>query len=349
MRILYVNIDSGNARDKVTIRGLSENGAEIAELAENSKGYRKFFALRKKHLEHKGSYDAIIVGYTGGIFVPFMRLISNKKIIYNALASLYEGMVISRGKSSLFLKAKYYLIDFLAFHIAHHTLVESEPQKNFIAKKFGVRKSKISVHFTGADDDDFYFDPKIEKLPTFTAVFRGKFLPEAGVEVLLHAAKLLEGQDLRIRILGHGMLEKEIRALSEHLSLQNTEIIVSFLSTAELQKNIAECHVSIGQISDHPRLERTIPHKAFEALAMKLPYLTARSKGVLSLLKENETCLCAEGGNAKDLAEKILCLKNDPMLLEKIATSGHKLYLESLTPKILGENLMLTIKKLIQS
>lgn len=345
MRILYINFDTSNSRDTVTISGLRQNGVEVVEICDKSKRIKKFLKIRKAIL-NAGNYDMSIVGYTGNILVPFVRIFTRKKVVYNALASFYESMIISREAGKFSLKAIwYYIIDFLAFHSCSLALVESEAQKEFISRIFLLSKSRISVHLTGVDEHKFYYDPCVAKLSSFTVLFRGKFLPEAGVSTLIEAAKLLEDQNINIRIIGQGFLEKEIKALISKLKPKNLELITEFLPIEILRTKMLECHLSIGQLADHPRLERTIPHKAFESLSMKLPYLTAKNKGVLEILKEDETCVCVNPNDSKDLADKIMFLKNNPETLERISANAYGLYESTYTPLILGRKLLEKLNK----
>ncbi len=99
-------------------------------------------------------------------------------------------------------------------------------------------------------------------------------------------------------------------------------------------------HISLGQLSSHDRLKRTIPHKCYESLAMGLPYLTASSEGVRELLVPGETCLVCNPADAKSLAEKILWAKENPDALNKIAENGYRLFQNKLTSKILAAELM---------
>jgi len=101
-----------------------------------------------------------------------------------------------------------------------------------------------------------------------------------------------------------------------------------------------KCHISLGQLSDHPRLIRTLPHKAYESLSMKLPYLTASNTGILELLTPDKTCLICKSANAESLAEKILWAKEHFQELEEIAENGYKFYQKELTSYILAKNLL---------
>ena len=157
---------------------------------------------------------------------------------------------------------------------------------------------------------------------------------------MIEAAKILEDQNVKFLVIGHGFLYKKVNALMAELSPKNLEMQNQRLSIKELRELMLSCHISLGQLADHPRLDRTLPCKLFESLAMKLPYLTGRNKAALELLTENETCACANPGDASDLAQKILSLKNDPVQLNAIGQNAYELYKNKLTSRRLAEEVM---------
>ncbi|MEK7650687.1 MAG: glycosyltransferase [Patescibacteria group bacterium] len=342
MTICYASLGTSNARDQATIRALRATGTEVTVLIENTRSWIKFGKLAQKYFALKEQPDLLIVGYASAIFVPLLRLISRKRIIYNALAPLYDGMVTSRGNNQkISLTAiKYWLIDWLAFHTAHHVLVESELQKKFVTKTFLLAPNRVSVTYTSVNQNDFFFDSQIKKLVNFTVVFRGNFLPEAGAEVVVKAAKILEKYGIKFRIIGRGLLELEVQEIIKKLQPENLELITEILPFETLRQKMQECHLALGQMANHPRLSRTIPNKAFEVLAMKLPYLTGRQPAILELLEENSTCFCNNPGDPADLAQKILDLSKQPELLNIIAERGFALYQQTLTEKITGQRLL---------
>jgi len=85
---------------------------------------------------------------------------------------------------------------------------------------------------------------------------------------------------------------------------QNTRLSRDFLNKAEIAYLLKSTDLSLGQLSDNPRLSRTIPHKAFEAAFCSTPYLTSKSLGILELFSEDEV-FTFEPGSADDLATKI--------------------------------------------
>jgi len=332
-------------RSRIYIKGLRALGYEIIECQSVAFGFTKYKKLFLQHWKTRKSYDYLIVGYPGHAVVWFARLLSGKPVIFDALCTLHEGVVLSRGQRGfLGLKSIYIrIVDWLAVKCADVVLVESWEQRKYFENKFG-QSDKYKVLYTGADEQVFYKDKSVQKRTKFTVVFRGKFLPEAGVDTIIESAKILEEQEVDFLIIGNGWQEKFVKAQVKSYKLKNLEIITKNLSYEDLRKKLSECHISLGQFGNHERLKRTIPHKCFESLAMSLPYVTARTEPVGEILKDGESVIFVNPASPQDLAEKILMLKNNPDLAKKIGENGYKTYLEKFTPKILAQNILEIIR-----
>ncbi|OHA94174.1 MAG: hypothetical protein A3E02_00820 [Candidatus Zambryskibacteria bacterium RIFCSPHIGHO2_12_FULL_38_34] len=346
MKICYFGIyDPDLGRNKIYIKGLKENGVEIIECRDTSWGPLKFIKLFIKHWKVRNSYDYLIVGYPGHILVWLARLISKKPIVFDALCTMYEGVIISRHQFGMLRIKSLYIkfIDWFAVKCADIILVESESQKKYFEKRFG-KSPKYKVIYIGADNDIFYKDDNIIKKDKFTVIFRGKFLPEAGVKYIIKVAKILENKEVNFLVMGNGFLEKEVKLLINEMRPDNLTLISEYLSFKEMREKMLSSHVSLGQFEDHERLQRTIPHKCFETMAMGLPYVTARTPAISEILKDSISSLFVNAADPKDLAEKILILKNDPGLMGRIAENGYKLYKERFTPKKLAKDIIDLIK-----
>ncbi len=342
MKFFYINTGNSYPPNKHLIDGLRENGHEVFEMNETGQDLSKYLKVAKSYWANGRSCDSVIVGYPSPVFVPLMRFISLKKIIFNAVSSQYEANVISRGSGNPWLlKAiKWWLVDFVSFHLSSRVLLESNTQVNFIHKFFLVPRNKLVRAWMGVDEKEFFYDSSIKKRNVFTVLFRGRFLPESGILTVIEAAKKLEDSNIQFLIIGAGYMYREVNALMAELTPTNIEMINEKIPSMELREHMLSCHISLGQLADHPRLDRTLPCKLFESLALKLPYLTGRNAGVLELLKENETCFAVEPNNSDDLAKKILFLKDNPNILKKVSEQGYTLYKEKLTSKQLAEEVV---------
>ncbi len=342
MKFFYINTGNSYPPNKHLIDGLRENGHEVFEFNEIGQDLGKYARVAKNYWSNRHSYDATIVGYSSPVFVPLMRLISLKKIIFNAVSSQYEANVISRGSGNpqLLKVLKWWLVDFVSFHLSSRILLESTAQVDFVRKFFLVPRKKLVRAWMGVNEKEFFYDTSIKKRAAFTVLFRGRFLPESGILTVIEAAKKLESSGIQFLIIGHGFMYREVNAIMAKLAPTNIEMINEKIPSRELREHMLSCHISLGQLADHPRLDRTLPCKLFESLALKLPYLTGRNAAALELLKEDVSCFAVEPNNTDNLVQKILFLKDRPELLEKVSEQGYELYKKNLTSKQLAKEVV---------
>jgi len=347
-KIIYLsNTRLDYSLNAVLIKGLRENNIQVADIRVQKGVLGLAKALAFYRCNSKDA-DLVIVGYNSQPVAFFLRPFCRKKIIYNAVLSEYERMVISRQLArKLSLKGVYYwLLDLLATHSADLTLVESNEQVNFFNKLFKVSRKKLYRNWIGCDEDKFYHDSSIPKRDVFTVLFRGALMPEAGAEYVVKAAKILEDKNINFILIGGGLLLEKTQKLIKELAPKNLKHITDYVPYDALRTMMQSCHISLGQLSHHVRLKRTLPHKIYETLAMGLPYLTSANTGVLELLTPDETCLTCNPADERSLADKILWAKDNPQELEKIAENGHQLYQKKLRSAVLAKNLLNKIGEL---
>lgn len=349
---LYFGIfDPEFSRNKVYIRGLQARGHKVVVVTDRSRGPLKFLKLWRMHRELKGKYDVMVVGYPGYIIVPFARVITRKPIFFDALCSFHEAQIISRNayKNNPLRIPYVRTIDWLATRSADKVMVETELQKEYFVQELKVPATKCIVVYTGVDDTSFYFDPTIAKNPTYTVLFRGRIMEEAGVTHILRAAEILRGENIRFLIIGFGWSRamENFSKLLKELALPNVCHIRGPVPIDELRPLILSSHVSLGQFSNNSRLDRTIPHKAFEAMAMRLPYITARKPGIQEVLTDKESCLLVEAEDPRDLADRILFLKNNPAQGDTVVSKAFELYEEKYKPAKIVESLLVGVESLL--
>ena len=355
LRICYFGIyDPEFCRNKVYRKGLIENGATVIECNDRSRGFKKYFRLFQKHWQIRNDYDVMIVGYPGYIMVPFARLITRKPIIFDALCSFYEAQIISRDAYAgiPFRVAYVRFIDWMANTFADKILVETDAQRHYYEKELGVQEGKCVRVFIGVDEKSFFYDPQIKKSEEFTVFFRGRLTIEAGFKYIIEAARLLENEPIVFKAVGFGFgpVVADIKERFERYKLKNFTLTEQQMPVDTLRSAMGAAHVSLGQFEDNERLSRTIPHKAFESLAMRLPYITACASddaGTTELLKDGENCLFVKPADPADLVEKIKMLAGDMQLQAKLAENGFKTYQTHFTARVLGREVYAIARELM--
>ena len=340
IKICYFGIYNPDfSRNKIYISGLRELGAEILECRDNSNGIVKYWNLWQKHKSIEHSYDAMIVGYPGHLVVPLAKLISNKKVIADLLGSLYDAEVHSHNPS-FFKKIKTKIIDWLAVKFADIILLESHAQKEYFEQKFG-KSEKYKVIYTGFDLADF---SKLEANKVakdkFIVLFRGRLTPESGITHILKAAEILKNENILFKIMGGGQLLEKTKAIISEMNLTKVMLLTDFLPQEKMLEEMARADLSLGQLEDNPRLNRTIPHKAFESLSLGIPYLSGDAPAIREIIKEGETGFFTPLANPESLAQKIKFLSQKPEILAEVSKNSKEMFYEHFTPEILAQNIL---------
>lgn len=336
-------------RDTVCLEGLRLSGNSIIECIDDSPSFFKYLKLIKKYWTLRNSCDVIYVPYSNLLAVPLARIISRKKIIFNALAPLYESIVLDRKRHSKYSPAAlwYWLLDYISFRAAHIVFIETNAQIDFVAKTFFINKKKLKRVWTSADEHFWKPDHAQGKAKEFTVVFRGYFLPFIGVEIIVEAARLLKDEAINFHIIGRGYLKEKIKKLVSEVNSSRIKLDIGFLEETYLLKSMQEAHISLGQFSSEARGQRTISHKTFETLALGLPFITCESQSGRELLEEGKNCLYTTCDDPRDLAEKIKVLKNNTELQESMGRNNRELFEEKLTAHVLGQEIHGIIQELV--
>jgi glycosyltransferase involved in cell wall biosynthesis len=279
---------------------------------------------------------------------PILKILSNKKIILDAGWSLTDGQLSRSNQIGDAIKLiRAYFIDLAAFHTADKVIVESNLQATRTMKLFRVSKKKIEVIFTGLDETAFHsfntasdesgdLDQKLAMVDrSLTVLFRGKINNESGFENILAAAAILERKVRFILVCGSNDVDSELPSNIVHLSnLTNMQMSVVY------QKS----DIALGQLSNHPRLRYTIPHKAFEAGFFAKPYITTDSSGIRELYNSDSAILINDISGIS-LASEIMKL-SDPGARLLLRNNIQASYQKNASQKILNQKFEWIVKNL---
>ena len=349
LRVCYFgSYDILYARNRVLMKGLTKNNVRILECNDRSKKLRKFWLLLKQYRKlRKENYDIMFVGFQGQVVMPLAWLLARldrKKIVFDALFSLYDSAVLDRKevpKNSF--RAKFlYFLDWLACRLADIIIVHTKFHQEFFLKEFNLQhcQDKFRTLYVGVDDEVIFPKPELNpKGEPFIIHFHGSYIPAQGLEhVIIKAAKILKNENIVFNLIGKGQAYPEVRKLAKKWNLTKVNFIdpVPYRVLGEYMNRSDIC---LGSFGTSPKIKRVVPLKVFEALACGRALITARTPAIEQLLTDRKNCLLTKPGDPWDLADKILELKNNPALKQKIAQNGYQLFKTNLTPKILGAKL----------
>src|SRR3989339_694728 len=323
MRVCYFGIyDPNYSRNRILNGGLRENGVEVIECRTELKGVKKYFDLVKKHWRIRKDYDAMVVGFPGYQAMILARFLTRKKIIFDAFTSLYDSLVLDRktvNKNSL--SAYYYwLLDWLSCGLADKILLDTNEQIDYFVDTFKIKKEKFIRIFVGSDIRLDDINKKKEERDYFLVNFYGTDIPLQGVEFIIGAAELLKNENIRFKVIG-----TKIKNRYKDCKYTNIDFYDN-MEFRELIRCIALADVNLGIFGNTPKAQRVIPNKVYDALAVGSAVITGDTPAVRELLSDNVNAAFCRMADSKDLADKILLLKNNDKLRKNIARNSYGLF-----------------------
>lgn len=204
----------------------------------------------------------VVVGSGSQRLAILMRIFGIKRLIFDMGWTLTESYLSNLAKISFLKMTKIYLIDFLALHLSPKILVESQQQKIYVAKNFFLSTDKLHVSLTGFDENRYNRIQPARPIEVVTPeafiLFRGKRNAESGMENIAALTRNPIFENIKFVIATNKRLD----------DLQwgpNVIFIIRRIEDSELAWLYLNCKLSLGQLSNSPRLRNTIPHKVFEA------------------------------------------------------------------------------------
>jgi glycosyltransferase involved in cell wall biosynthesis len=282
----------------------------------------------------------MIVGFPGFQAMILARLLTVKPIVFDAFYSFFDSMVEDRKiVKAQSLKGRYYwLLDWLSCRLADKILLDTNAQIDYFVKELKLERKKFYRVLVGCDDKVIFpITPK--KKDYFLVHFHGSFIPLQGIEYIIEATKILEGENIKFNIIGHGQTYREIIDLASRLKVSNVNFIEP-VSIDNLRGYLAEADVCLGIFGHTDKAKRVIPNKVYEGLAAKRPVLTGDSSAIRELLTDGQDAVFCRLADAQDLASKILALKEGRINYEKIADNGYEIYCRLCRPEILVKQLL---------
>jgi glycosyltransferase involved in cell wall biosynthesis len=309
------------------------DGIEVIDATNTRRGLSRYletlWKLVKARRRHRP--DVYILGFRGHeIFLPVRLLTIGKPLIFDEFMSPTDALM-SEGKGGALGRlagAVLYPFEWLCLRLSARCLTDTELHKEFIATRFGIDRERIDVVYVGG----VVAGPSsagTESDGRLHVLFYGTFLPLHGVDVLLHACKLLEDKPIQFHIIGgSGEALAAFRALLEDLSPGNV-VHDTWVDFDELQSTVipgADLCLG-GPFGDTPQARRVITGKTFQFLAQGKPTVIGRVDEPAGF-RDTENCLLVEQANAKDLARACEWALEHRDQLPAIGRAGQTLFNE---------------------
>jgi glycosyltransferase involved in cell wall biosynthesis len=283
---------------------------------------RAEFRLARAHVADDA--DAVMVGYPGQ-FDLWSAKRHGRPVVFNAMVSLYDTFVEDRARFRPGSLAAGMLrrLDRSAFRSADLAVADTRANADFMCELAGV--DEVAVCYVGAEER--LFRRAWRRGERFHVLFVGKFAPLHGLELILEAARQLP--DVTFRIVGTGQVTHVLDARPPNVEH------VPWVEYERLSGEYAQAGCALGVFGTSAKAERVIPHKAFQALAVGTPLITADTPAARELLTNDVDCLLVER-NSESLAAAIVALRDDAELAARIAAGGRATFEREASEAVLG-------------
>jgi glycosyltransferase involved in cell wall biosynthesis len=348
----FGDYNSEYARNRVLIRGLKENGVNIIECnVRSGSKLKRHWGMITSYLKNSDSFNILLIGYSEDRWLVLLAkiLAPSKVLVWDAFYSVYDKYVYDRKVISCFNPKAWYwwLIEYFICRLPDFILLDTQVHIDYFIKQFNVSPKKFIRVFVGTDIELDRSIPIVNDHPgLFLVHFHGGYIPLQGVKYIIQAAKILEKHhDIRFNLIGRGQTWLVDRKLADYLDIKNINFI-DYLPFDELTKIISQADICLGIFGDTMKTQRVIPNKVYEAAAMAKPIITGDTPAMKELFVNRENILLCRIADVDDLVEKILELKNNKELRNKIAQGGYKLFIQQTTPKVICQNLLAQLNDL---
>ena len=266
-----------------------------------------YLAVIWKLIKDKENFDVIHIhgDWSSLLFVKQLKRLTNAKL---TIFSIHDQLT-SKVTHQKFLPALIKNVD-LVFSTSYAAAMELEQlsHKNVIAQPSGVKKIFFKSFFKMIDS------------PKFKIITVANLFPKKNLDLILEIAK--EMSDYDFTIIGTGSQEMQLQNKIKKDNISNVNL-VGFKSENEL--------VSYYQQSNCFLLtsyREGTPTAILEAMACGLPIVTSNVGGIDNIISDGTNGFVIKTFDKKDYIEKILMLKNDLKLREKIFQSNQNLALQ---------------------
>ncbi|HUV47081.1 MAG TPA: glycosyltransferase family 4 protein [Candidatus Bathyarchaeia archaeon] len=369
---LFGTYDRNYTSNKLILQGLLENKVDIVEINSHTpvtkldsskemtwlkltgrilKKYR-IFAEIIRNFKRFRKVDAIYVGYPGHFDVliayPIAKLF-RKKLIFNPLLIFYTGFSEEQGilnKKSILGK----IIktgETIIYNLCDLVFADTPYQKKYLMADFKVPEKNLRVLPIGADDKYYQYTPYTNLTKKINVVYYGLYSPIHGVEHIIETANILRNyHDIKFTFVGNGQTFKANYERAKELKLSNVEFFYD-LPVEKHPAIIKKADIFLGFLQKHPSVDRIIPNKIYQGLALGKTIITADAPVIKSIFTHKKNIYLCKPADPKDFAKAVIDLKNQPKLRKMIAENGHNLFEKEFTPKAVGKKLVSFTKEIL--
>lgn len=375
MKICFFGSYSKNMRTDILKKGLEKNKVSVKEcniplkqpnfVPENFLYYLLFMLhslyldivcyskLSFNYFKASKNCDFVFVPYNwkyDAILAFILSRINKKKLVFDPFVLHYETAVEDRQAVSKNSFTASYLkfLDNISCKLVDLVLADTIQHAEYISEKTNTSLKKFSIVPVGVDEEIFL--PKNSKEKEFKVLYYGTYIPLQGIEFVVEAAKLLEKEGIKFKIIGKGQTTNYCLELARVLGVKNIEFVSKNIPLENLPEEIASSSICLGgHFGKTEKANIVVSTKAFQMLAMKKPVILGNTEANNSFFSHRKEAFFCEIGNSKSLAKAILELKKSPALRRNLSNNAFKKSREEFFSKKIGLKFLNALNSFNQS
>lgn len=171
-----------------------------------------------------------------------------------------------------------------------------------------------------------YFD-----VPAKSVAYMGRISYEKSIDQVVKSFALMlkKTLDLKLMLIGDGPEKEKLEKLAGELGIKNKIIFTGFLFGENLVRALWANDAFLTASKSE-----NMPLSILEAMAVGLPMVLVKEKGLAELAKENVNGFFAETDDPEDMARKILDIVSDENLAAEFSAASRTLALEYSKEKV---------------
>lgn len=303
---------------------------------------RTYYKLLKKY-QSVDDYDVLMVGYPGLFDVFIARLLSfrrRKPLVWDILMSLFlvaKERNLDKNQFNSVNLIKYF--ENIALKKPDLLIQDTKTYVNWFSDFYKVPVDKFRLIPIGADENIFFPTSVHKDTSRFTVLSYGTFIPNHGLSTILAVADLLKNHaDIQFLFIGEGPEKSALIEQSKLLLLENVSFI-DWLEPSLLVNKIRMADVCLGAFGHTAQSLMTVHNKIYECMASGKAIIAGDSPAIREQFTDLEEMVICER-NPEKIAEKILFLKANPSVVEKLEINSRKAFLDKYSFSVLGLRLV---------
>ena len=251
--------------------------------------------------------------------------------VKTVIHTLHGNVLIGR---CMFIQKLYIFLERLTGYITDHLIVISRDLEKLSIEKYGYKKDKISLIYSGIDAEKFMsekdcgFLRKELDLPDNNIIVGcvGRLEDGKGHDVLINSTKKIYSirKDIVFVCVGSGPLEMYLKKRVDMLGIKSC---FKFMGTRHDIEKITRGFDIAAVPSRYEGMGRVY----LEAMASGKPVIGTRVGGIIDIIDDGKNGFLIPLENFDELAEKILLLADDKSLRERMGENGRRKINEDFT------------------